>query len=222
MLLLVLFKQKNMYEEKNIEIDYYIFPTTKKYHRELAQLLGISQNQIIPTNIKRAIKARGLIVPSLSDDYEMVEYRKYLHSRGKYPDYFLADFYNNLIPKKYLPSKKIFLRRPKKSNRNIINSSEVEGVFLEFGYHIFLPDDYSLLDQIDVFQQAKCIASMHGSGLDNILFAHNGVYVFEIFSEYYHDNLPMNKCLSKQCHYYYMIGKTLDTSMHPQQENVYI
>lgn len=209
-------------KRSKIEIDYYIFPTAKKFHQDLIKILGIPQDKILSTNSKRAVCAKGLIVPTIIDDYEIVEYRKFLHYRGRYPIYFIADFYNSLIPKRYLPNKKIFLRRPKKSNRNIINSSEVEQVFLDFGYEIILPDGYSLEKQIEIFQQAKCIASMHGSGLDNVLFAHDEIYIFEIFSEFYHDSSPMNKCISKKCHYYYMIGKTEDRSMHPQQESVYV
>lgn len=207
---------------KKINIEYYVFPTKKSYHRELAQLLGIPQDKIISTGSKSAIQADNLIIPTLVADYEIVEYRKYLHVRPKYPIYFLADFYNSLIPKKFAPTKKIFLRRPNGSNRNIVNAEDVESVFVEFGYQIICPDRYSLFEQIDIFQQAQCIASMHGSGLINTLFAHNEVYIFEIFSEHYHDCCPLNVAISKNCHYYYMVGKTQDTSMHPQQESVYI
>lgn len=213
---------KEYAKRKNVEIDYYIFPTKKTYHRELAQILGIPQDKIISTDNKRPIQASNLLVPSLPNDYEFVEYRKYLHARPKYPIYFLSDFYNLLIPKKFSPKNKIFLRRPKESNRNIVNAEDVEDVFLDFGYQIVYPDQYSLIEQIEIFQQAKCIASMHGSGLDNVLFAHDEIYIFEIFSEFYHDSSPMNKCISKKCHYYYMIGKTKDRSMHPQQESVYV
>lgn len=209
-------------KRKNIQIDYFIFPTNKTFHKELAQILGIPTSKIISTDIKRPIQAENLIVPSLTNDYEFVEYRNYIHARPKYPIDFLTDFYNSLIPKKFSPKNKIFLQRPKNSNRNITNAMEVENIFLEFGYQILCPDQYSLAKQIEIYQSAKCIASMHGSGLDNVLFAHDEIYIFEIFSEFYHDSNPMNKCISKKCHYYYMVGKTMDTSMHPQQEDVYI
>ena len=75
---------------------------------------------------------------------------------------------------------------------------------------------------MQLFSQAKIIASVHGAGLTNLLFAAKGIKIFEIFPQYYHDNGPQLLALMRECRYSYMIGRTEDTSMHPQQEHVFI
>lgn len=95
-------------------------------------------------------------------------------------------------------------------------------MFGEFGYEMVLPDSLSLGEQIALMRECKVIASMHGAGLANVLFAPSGAVVFEIFSEYYHNVQPQMCALLRGHKYRYMVGETRDTSMHPQKENAYI
>lgn len=118
--------------------------------------------------------------------------------------------------------RKIFLTRPKDSNRNIENLAEVESIFAHFGYEIILPDSLSFIEQISMAKECSIMASMHGAGLSNALFMQEGACVFEIYPQYYHYPCPQFCALLMGQRYFYMIARTPDTTPHPQQENAYV
>lgn len=212
-------------QNKSFKIDYYILPEKTKFQKELIELLGIPKEKIISSKKQGMIQSKNLIAPTILSDYEIVDYRGFVHPRNFVWPTFIKYMYKDLLPKITTyskPTRKIFLKRPEESNRNFSNNLEVEKIFLDFGYEIIVPDLLSIKEQILLFSEAICIASMHGSGLNNLLFSQDKIFVFEIFSEYYHDGNPQSVALIKKCHYYYMVGKTPDTSIPPQQESAYI
>ncbi len=202
--------------------DFYILPQNYSFQKELPKMLGINESQIIPANKNHLIFAQELIIPTLLNEYEIIEYRKHTHFRILYQPSLVKYLYTQILSQSWIPRRKIFFTRPKNSNRNIINHNEVEAVFKEFGFEIVLPDSLSIQKQIELMQECKILAGMHGSSLANSIFLNKHATLFELFSEYYHDNHPHFIALAKECKYFYMIGKTPDTSMHPQQENTYI
>lgn len=208
----------------NITPDFYVLPLNTPFQAQMYELLKIPKERIIPTSSKQLLHAKELIIHTPISDYEIIEYRQYMHFRSFILPLYIYDMYESLFPNlAQIPAeKKLFLTRPAASNRNIENLHEVEEIFESFGYEIILPDALSLKEQMQLFASAKIIASMHGSGLNNALFAKKGIKVLEIFSQYYHDCNPQFTLLARQCDYHYIVGQTRDISMHPQQENVYL
>ncbi len=216
-----------------LEVDYYVLDTSTPFAREMVEILQIPREKILSPKPHRLLRADSLLLPTLTADVETIEYRdRLLFAHALSLPLNIRDFYASLsTPTSYMsashtptscPTRKVFLTRPMDSNRNIENLQEVQAVFGEFGYEIVLPDNLSLREQIALMRECKIIASMHGAGLANVLFAPSGAVVFEIFSEYYHDFGPQMCALLRKHRYMYMVGKTRDTSMHPQQENAYI
>lgn len=119
------------------------------------------------------------------------------------------------------PTRKIFLTRPKSSNRNFENLSEIEGIFRDFGYEIILPDALSLINQARLCHEAKILASMHGAGLANAFFMQKGACVFELFSAHYFDPGAQSVALLMHLRYFYAVGRTKNLDAHPQQESAY-
>ena len=206
----------------NITPDFYILPLNTPFQKQMYGLLGIPQERIIPSNPIMLVQTEKLIVPTLIADYEIIEYRHHLHFRSFFLPPFIYQMFDHLLPKHVQANKKIFLTRPKNSNRNIENLDEVENIFKEFGYEITLPDKLTIQKQIQLFSSSTHIASMHGSGLSNLAFSPKNTRIFEIFPQYYHDPAQCYMALARGCKYSYMVGETHDTSMHPQQENVYV
>ncbi|OBV29931.1 hypothetical protein BKN38_06245 [Helicobacter sp. CLO-3] len=207
------------------QIDYYIIAQDYAFQKEMMPLVGIPESKIIAANPSKIIQATELLIPTILHDYSYVEYRPdNLHSSVTILTQVInsllySSLLINTLPK--IPKRKIFLTRPKNSNRNIENASEVESLFKEFGFEIILPDSMSLNEQMELFSQAKVVASLHGSGFANILFAPRNIFVFELFSQYYHDPFSFLMALSRKDKYFYMIGETKDTTPHPQKENAY-
>ncbi|WP_394908982.1 glycosyltransferase family 61 protein [uncultured Helicobacter sp.] len=216
-----------------LRVDYYVLDTSTPFARGMIEILQIPREKILSPKPHRLLRADSLLLPTLTADVETIEYRdRLLFAHALSLPLNIRDFYASLsTPTSYMsashtptscPTRKVFLTRPMDSNRNIENLQEVQAVFGEFGYEIVLPDNLSLREQIALMRECKIIASMHGAGLANALFAPSGAVVFEIFSEYYHDFGPQMCALLRKHRYMYMVGKTRDTSMHPQQENAYI
>ena len=210
-----------------LEVDYYVLDTSTPFAREMVEILQIPREKILFPKPHRLLHADCVVLPTLTADVETIEYRdRLLFAHALSLPLNILEFYARLSTPAHAPTsrpmRKVFLTRPKDSNRNIENLQEVQAVFGEFGYEMVLPDSLSLGEQIALMRECKVIASMHGAGLANVLFAPSGAVVFEIFSEYYHNVQPQMCALLRGHKYRYMVGETRDTSMHPQKENAYI
>lgn len=206
----------------NLTPDFYILPLNTPFQKQMYDLLGIPPKSIIPSCPNMFIQAKQLIIPTLMADYEFVEYRKHTHTCTFAQPLFSYFMYDHLLPQAPQKNKKIFLTRPKDSNRNIDNLAEIESILQQYGYTIVLPDNLSLTEQLELFSSTTHIISMHGAGLYNVFFSTKDTKVFEIFPQYYHNTSTQYIALARGCKYSYMVGETHDISMHPQQENVYV
>lgn len=77
---------------------------------------------------------------------------------------------------------KIYISRKKVKTRNIINEKELIDILSPLGYKIIYPEDYSLEEQFCIFNKAKKIISVLGSGLTNLVCCGNETSVLGIVS----------------------------------------
>ena len=210
--------------QSGTKIDYFLLDTKTPFAEEMVQILQIPESKILPLNPKRLIQATQIALPTLTADVELLEYRdRILWAHALSIPLNIAPFYHKLAQNFHThKTHKILLTRPKDSNRNIENLAEIEEIFQSFGYEIILPDILSPREQMKLCADSKVIASMHGAGLTNVLFAQDDCIVFEIFSKYYHDFGAQMCALLKNQPYFYMVGETYDTTPHPQKESAYI
>ncbi|CUU40174.1 glycosyltransferase family 61 protein [Helicobacter typhlonius] len=210
------------------EPDFYILPLEMPFHKQVYQLLNIDIKRIIPSHTRKLIRAKELIIPTLLADYEILEYRKYTHFDSHILPLFTYTMHKELFHKTLSithtlkPTRKIFLARPAHSNRNFTNHQEIEKVMREYGFEIIMPDSLSVEEQIHTIREAAYVVSPHGAALENLVFAKEQTKVLEIFPQYYHNRCPQFVALAQKCQYSYLIGDTQDTSMHPQQECIYL
>lgn len=81
----------------------------------------------------------------------------------------------------YPPHRRIYLERQEHQKRALINSSEVR-IFLENeGFEIIYPGQYTFLEQLSFFNEAKIIIGPSGAAFSNILFMQKNTYAI-IFS----------------------------------------
>jgi len=71
------------------------------------------------------------------------------------------------------------------AKRACVNAEEVEAIFVERGFEVVYPEDYSLPDQVRLFRSAKVIAGYGGSGLFNAMFAEEPKHLILVSSETY-------------------------------------
>jgi capsular polysaccharide biosynthesis protein len=67
------------------------------------------------------------------------------------------------------PKKRIYLNRRTTQVRKIINAAEVEGVLQRYGYESVFADEYSLSEQIALFQGARVVVGASGAAFANMI-----------------------------------------------------
>lgn len=77
---------------------------------------------------------------------------------------------NRIDLKTYGRKKMIFLSRKKTSNSRLINSEEVEKIFLRYGFEVVYPEEMSFEEQVKMFYNADFIAGATGAAMSNLLF----------------------------------------------------
>ena len=84
--------------------------------------------------------------------------------------------------KKEFP-KRIYISRAKASNRRKFNEDEVFAFLEKYDFKMVYPENYSVIDQISMFNNAEIIAGGSGAAFSNILFCNNTCKVI-IFAKY--------------------------------------
>lgn len=157
--------------KKDTSIDSYIFIDTLGGNKaftgnylEFLKLLGIVDKVRIinkPTKFKKVIiPEEGLVY---NDHYtqEFINLYQYINKKG-------LDQYNGEKYDKVFFSK----RRCTISAESNLNEKFIDKYFEKNGYHIFYPENLSLVDTIGIMQNAKCFCALSSSLAHNQLFGH--------------------------------------------------
>ena len=117
-------------------------------------LLIISESLLLPTNVYGKLRSR---------DFRM-DWDNALLVREACIDKITTT--NNNTPRR------IFVSR--KSNRRIVNMSEIESIFIKYGFEIVYCEEMSFIEQVQLFNNAEFVAGPTGAALTNILFCNPG------------------------------------------------
>lgn len=143
-------------------------------YNELLQLLNIDNRQVILLKSSYSYNVRQLyvlpvinVVPSDYINIEEIEYTDCLFSVEN-----ITYVRNKLLSKTNNQSKykRIFLSRKNASNRRTYNEDEIVEIFKKHDFEIIYPENYSVLDQVAIFNGADIIAGVTGAAFTNIIF----------------------------------------------------
>ncbi len=80
--------------------------------------------------------------------------------------------------------KNIYISRSDAKQRKIINEHELINKLKNLNFEIIRLSELTFLDQIKLFNSAKCIVGLHGAGFTNLIFSNPGTSVIEIFPDF--------------------------------------
>ena len=152
-------KEKHMF-------DYvYVFPCMGIYlQKVLKEIFPHMKYCVMPKNTTWRFK--HLIVPSMSNRDDGVT--------NPHTIQWLRTF----GPQKSTPNKKIFITRKDALTRQLVNSEEL--LFALAGFEPVELSQYSIIEQMKIFDSATHVVSTHGAGLVNLLWCQQRTKVIEI------------------------------------------
>lgn len=86
---------------------------------------------------------------------------------------------------KQLFSENIIISRKRAGKRRITNEVDLYNSLKDKGFSLYILEEMSFLDQVNLFYYCKKIIAPHGAGLANLLFCNNRPEVVEIMNEHY-------------------------------------
>ncbi len=76
---------------------------------------------------------------------------------------------NILLKEKYIDYTNVYLSRSKARWRRVVNEPEVVKLLLSYNFKIINLEDYSVKEQIAIFNNVQNLVGVHGAGLTNII-----------------------------------------------------
>jgi hypothetical protein len=124
--------------------------------------------------------AIDLIVKNFSHMLSKDKTKKYFISRKRYNDQYKKeiDFFSSKGSLSVEEDQQFYRAKV----RYCKDEDEIEKVFVENGYLVVYPEDYTLFDQIKMFSNAKDIASVSGASLFNFLWCDSNSIITEVLS----------------------------------------
>lgn len=85
-----------------------------------------------------------------------------------------------------LKHKKIYLSRTHLTNKHTeFGELAIENLFKSLGFYIIYPEQYSLIEQINLYNQAQIVATTEGSIAHNVVFCSEATEIFLLRKAYY-------------------------------------
>lgn len=162
----------------------------KKYEKEFYEYLGIDSAKIICLNNYNVLPVSDLIVPEYTFDYDQ-QIDIYGNNSTKWKKK-IFEYVKKFIFKIDLTVENqtlVYLQRGENNRfgRNLIGEEEIIPLLRKIGFQIYNPINYSIKEQAEILSKAKCVISIHGAALSNIVYCNEGTLIIELRSPF---NLP--------------------------------
>ena len=173
----------------DLNIDFYLFPNLdKKFQKETLDILKIPEHKRLSSKKYRHFETDQIIVTAHPYNILNDPMSDSLNIPNWIFDFLRKKFLNQAIKNKSSQKdypKKIYINRKDgttKKWRYIINESDVESNLEKKGFKSLTLENYSFLDQVNIFYNAKEVVGLHGAGFANIVFCKPNTKILELRS----------------------------------------
>jgi len=152
--------------------DRWYVPHTTRFQKELLELWGIGEDEIVNSDEVPHVRAQTLVVPGVASTIE------------RNPPWVSQLLRNRLVPVgvERVPGRYLYLaRRAGRHNRCVLNEAAVLALLEPLGFQVVDPGDLSVRDQVRTFAEADVVVAPHGAALANIPFFSPGASLVELF-----------------------------------------
>jgi capsular polysaccharide biosynthesis protein len=210
-------------EKSRFKPDFYILSNTLPFQEQYIKLLGIDRDKILKINPNTLIQANEIIVPSLINNWEYVDFRGYNHYQKQWLPNWIGNLYTENKKSEIVTGTRLYISRSFANYRKLENEDEVIKLLKKYGFKVYHLENMSVEEQVELFSNASVILGAHGAGFSNIYFCNQDVIICELFSEHYHESSFRILANVLGLKYNYIIGKTKKIkNIHPKQENMFI
>lgn len=186
-----------LYESVSGHINHYCVSASVPHKfLDILPQFGIPKNKLLFINDTQKVHFNSLYAGSLPG------------SEGRSPRW-AVDYVRSVLLKDEpaTAAKKIYFKRGKTTNRQIINEEQIITLLQSQGFDIIDPNDLSIAEQIHVVQNANVIVGAHGAALANLMFAMPGTAVIELFSaDYFRTDCYFTLAGMLSLNYHYLEG----------------
>ena len=147
-------------------------PREAGYQEQLLSITGLLDYPVIPVKPRRTVRATRLLVPCLTNPYEVAPRWTVEWLREQVPPMHTSD----------KPSRIYVTRRGGRNTRRLVQEETIWPVLERRGFVRIDPGTLTVQEQIDHFAAAKVIVGLHGAAMTNLVFASPGVRVLEVFA----------------------------------------
>jgi capsular polysaccharide biosynthesis protein len=211
-----------MLRKSSIEPDYYICPKKNRFQKDFLAYHHVDECRILDIDDGVVVQAENLITTSLINNWEYVKYRGTTYYQKQYLPIWINKVYNSYTPK-IRGNKNIYISRSNARYRKIENEDMIIKYLDKYNFEVHYLENYSVEQQIKLFNECAVLIAPHGAGLINMCFCMDGIKILEIFPEYYHDHSFVLQALFLKHKYYYLIGKTpIIENTAPIEENIQV
>lgn len=162
----------------------------KKYEKEFYEYLGIDPEKIICLNNYNVLPVSDLIVPKYTFDYDRQIY-SYVDNSTKWKNNIFNYVKKNVfkIDATIENQTLVYLQRGENNRfgRNLIGEDKIIPLLKKIGFEIYNPIHYSIKEQAEIISNAKCVVSIHGAAMSNIVYCKENTLIIELKSPF---NLP--------------------------------
>ena len=146
---------------------------TSPYYTGALEALGV-EDVLTPPTRRFSIRAPALLMTS-----NIVQrYDHPVHTGSARTAALLRDAFG--VSSVRSKGRRLYISRADATSRRAVNNAEVEAVFQRHGFETIILSGLSFAQQRTLFGEASHVASVHGAGLTNVLFAPGDCRVFEI------------------------------------------
>ncbi len=171
-----LFSLKN----KLSKIDFFYFSKLTKFQFETLKLLKIDPNKIIDAKKFRHVQAEFVYAVTHPNYFNGTIFK----AHSNLPSWiikFLRTFFLKKVKKKF-NYENIYIDRNDSTQIHCkpINNYEITKFLKSRNFKILRLSNYSVIDQVSIFNNCKKVIAAHGAGLANIAFCKKGTKVIEL------------------------------------------